>query len=123
MRDLANTFDVRTPEGRRSAIEAYDKYGWVVTGPLWIYWKLGKAIVKGFRSLTVEANLREIEAQRQAATEIIRLGKEQGVDELEITMSQQAGIGFKSPVDGVPIQFNVGASGTMTLKVKYRCDE
>jgi hypothetical protein len=119
MNDLAKKFDVRTPEGRRQATEAFDKYGWVIGLP-WVYWKVGKAIVRGVRSLTVDANVKEIEAQKQTAAEIIRLGKEQGVDELEITMSQQAGIGFKSPIEGTPIEFNVGTSGTMTLKVKYK---
>ncbi len=32
-------------------------------------------------------------------------------------MSQKAGVGLSSEVDGVPIEFIVGASGTMKLKV------
>lgn len=39
---------------------------------------------------------------------------------LKITMSQKAGVGLSSDVDGVPIEFIVGASGTMKLKVKYK---
>jgi hypothetical protein len=35
-------------------------------------------------------------------------------------MSQKAGVGLASDVDGVPIEFIVGASGTMKLKIKYK---
>jgi hypothetical protein len=41
-------------------------------------------------------------------------------DEIEITMSKKAGVGLASDVDGVPIEFIVGASGTMKLKIKYK---
>jgi hypothetical protein len=53
-------------------------------------------------------------------TEIIRLGKQHGVDELEITMAQEAGIAFKAPIPDISIELNVGTSGTMTVKVKYK---
>ena len=52
--------------------------------------------------------------------DIIRAGKENGADEIEITMSQKAGVGLSSDIDDVPIEFIVGASGTMKLKVKYK---
>jgi hypothetical protein len=54
------------------------------------------------------------------AIDIIKAGKENGADEIEITMSQKAGIALGSDVDGVPIEFISGASGTMKLKVKYK---
>ena len=87
---------------------------------MWLYWKFGKVILKTVRSVLLEANAKEIEAQRQAAIEIIRAGKEHGVDELEITMSQQAVIGFAAPIERAPIELNAGPAGRMTLKVKYK---
>jgi hypothetical protein len=58
--------------------------------------------------------------QRKVAIDIIRAGKENSADEIEITMSQKAGVGLSSDVDGVPIEFIIGASGTIKLKVKYK---
>lgn len=58
--------------------------------------------------------------KNKAAIDIIRAGKENGADEIEITMSQKAGVGLASYVDGIPIEFIAGASGTMKLKIKYK---
>ncbi|CCI20928.1 KH domain-containing protein [Microcystis aeruginosa] len=76
-------------------------------------------VLDGISLLTSGANEKEIAEQRKVAIDIIRAGKENGVDEIEITMSQKAGVGLSSDVDGVPIEFIVGASGTMKLKVKW----
>ncbi|NCR97347.1 MAG: hypothetical protein EWV58_13460 [Microcystis aeruginosa Ma_MB_F_20061100_S19] len=77
-------------------------------------------VLDGISLLTSGANEKEIAEQRKVAIDIIRAGKENGVDEIEITMSQKAGVGLSSDVDSVPIEFIVGASGTMKLKVKYK---
>jgi hypothetical protein len=77
-------------------------------------------VLDGISLLTSAANEKEIAEQRKVAIDIIRAGKENGVDEIEITMYQKAGVGLSSDVDGVPIEFIVGASGTMKLKVKYK---
>jgi hypothetical protein len=45
---------------------------------------------------------------------------EHGVDVLEITMSEKAGIGLGSSVQGFPLEFHVGKKGNMTVKVKYK---
>lgn len=63
---------------------------------------------------------KEIEAQRKTAVEIVRAGKQSDVDELDITMSEKAGIGLNATIEGVPVEFIVGNSDTMTLKVKYK---
>ena len=65
----------------------------------------GAVIWDGISSLTTGANEKEIEEQRKVAIDIIRAGKENGADEIEITMSQKAGVGLSSDVDGVPIEF------------------
>ena len=76
-------------------------------------------VLDGISLLTSGANEKEIAEQRKVAIDIIRAGKENGADKIEITMSQKAGVGLSSDVDGVPIEFIVGASGIMKLKIKY----
>jgi hypothetical protein len=113
MSDSSQKFDLTTEEGRKIAL--------TITQALFPieYW-IGKALFEGISSLTSGANEKEIAEQRKAAIDIIRAGKENGADEIEITMSQKAGVGLASDVDGVPIDFIVGASGTMKLKIKYK---
>jgi arginase family enzyme len=112
MSDSNQTFDLTTKEGRKNAL--------LVAQILFPPVVLGKALFDGIASLTSGTNEKEIEEQRKAAIDIIRAGKENGADEIEITMSQKAGVGLSSDVDGIPIEFIVGASGTMKLKVKYK---
>src|SRR5207302_1551108 len=94
-------FDITSPESRALVLEHFAKYGWIYSPQLW----LGLKIWKGVRSLGANAAAKEAKAQRKAAVDIIRAGKEHGVDELEITMSQDAGVGLGSSIEGFPIQF------------------
>jgi len=108
-------FDVTTEEKRRRTTQLILEYG-LFFPPLLIV----RALWDGVSSFVTDSNERELEAQRKAAIDIIRAGKENGVDELEITMSEKAGIGLGSSIDGTPIEFIFGASGSMKLKVKYK---
>ncbi len=112
MSDFNQTFDLTTKEGRKNAV--------VLAEVLFPAFSLGKALFDGISSLISGANEKEIAEQRKVAIDIIRAGKENGADEIEITMSQKAGVGLSSDIEGVPIEFIVGASGTMKLKVKYK---
>jgi hypothetical protein len=60
------------------------------------------------------------ENQSVAAANVIRAGKESGVDEMEIVMSHEAGLNFKAPIEGVNISMKAGAEGNITMKVKYK---
>jgi len=113
----SNEFDITTPEKRHKALTFLSQNSWLAMVPLALPVAL---VLDGISLLTSGANEKEIAEQRKVAINIIRAGKENGVDEIEITMSQKAGVGLSSDVDGVPIEFIVGASGTMKLKVKYK---
>jgi hypothetical protein len=110
------TFDLTTEEGRKNALEVTSAFLPTLIPFFWV----GKTLFDGISSLTSGANEKEIEEQRKVAIDIIRAGKENGADEIEITMSQKAGIGLNSGIDGIPIEFIAGASGKMKLKVKYK---
>jgi hypothetical protein len=115
-----NKFDITTPEKRKKILAFFQQNSFWLFEPILPFALLGVVIWDGISSLTAGANEREIEEQRKVAIDIIRAGKENGADEIEITMSQKAGVGLSSDVDGVPIEFIVGASGTMKLKIKYK---
>ncbi len=61
----------------------------------------------------------EIEEQRKTAINIIEAGERDGVGELEITLSEDAGLNVKNQVKH-PVEVVLGKKGTMTIKVKYK---
>lgn len=58
--------------------------------------------------------------QSKAASELIRQGKEKGVDEMEITMNNTKGFKLNVPLDDVNIDTILGSDEKMTIKVKYK---
>lgn len=60
------------------------------------------------------------EAEREAAAELIKKGKEQGVEEMEITMHNVRGGKFNIPVEDAKIDVSVGTDEKLHVKVKYK---
>lgn len=58
--------------------------------------------------------------QARIAEKLIKQGKENNVDEMEITLRNAKGIDLKIPTDGVDVTMTVGANEMTTLKVKYK---
>lgn len=63
-----------------------------------------------------EAQLR----QAKMATDLIKQGKENGVDEMEITMNNVKGLKINIPIDEMKIDAVIGADDTIKMKVKYK---
>ena len=62
-----------------------------------------------------------LKLQRDTAEALIKRGKENGVDEMEITMKNSRGIKFNVPIDdGIKIDTMIGADEKMHIKVKYK---
>ncbi|WP_179400670.1 hypothetical protein [Burkholderia guangdongensis] len=61
-----------------------------------------------------------IQAQREAAEAMIKAGRENGAESIEITMDQDAGLGLKGKFGPENVEAKVGKSGKMTVKVKYK---
>ena len=74
------------------------------------------ALVKIFLSERKESQLR----QSRIAEELIKRGKENGVEEMDITMKDTSGININIPIDGVKIETFVGHDNTITMNVKYK---
>ena len=80
---------------------------------------LGKKAIDAINGVlsTTESTIQE---QTKAAVEIIKAGKQAGVDNMEVTLDQKAGLNFGSEIEGLPIKVMVGKSGKMTINVKYK---
>lgn len=61
-----------------------------------------------------------IKAQQEAAESLIKKGKENGVDEMEIIVDNTRGFKLNVPMDDVKIDTMVGADEKMVIKVKYK---
>lgn len=61
-----------------------------------------------------------VEAQTKAAIAIITAGKENNLAEMELIMTQKAGLALGNCVNGIPIEAVVGKASTIVVKVKYK---
>ena len=66
------------------------------------------------------SNTDTISEQRKTAIELIKAGKEKGVDELEIVLEQKAGLNIETEVQEVSIKTQLGKNGNMIVKAKYK---
>jgi hypothetical protein len=107
----AINIDLTTPEGRNAAVEYFDKYGWLVSWPLWLTRHAFKAVRDNATKTT--------EAQKRAVVEIIQAGRQNGVKKMNIKIDRTAGLDFGSEIDGFPIKMKVGDAGTITIEVEY----
>ena len=60
------------------------------------------------------------EEQRRTALEIIKAGKDKGVDELEIEVDQAVGMKLISDNEIFKSNAVIGSTGKMTIKIKYK---
>jgi hypothetical protein len=110
---MGQTWDLTTAEGWLAAYQScYERYGWIWNPGGWLVRRLLKDVFK--------ASSATLAAQRKTAFELIRAGKESGVDTMTITVDQHAGLDLGSAVEGIPIQVRLGAGGKMIIEVKYK---
>ena len=76
------------------------------------------AIISQISSLVSGTDIAE--SQRETAIEIIKAGKDNGIDELEINVSQAVGLKILSGLEGLSTDATIGTAGKMTIKVKYK---
>ena len=105
---LIKKYDLNTPEG----IQQVKKVLWL-TSPVLAVGEL--FISKIFGNPTVDE-------QAKLAVELIKTGKKEGVDEMEISMKDKKGFELDVPIDGVEINTSLGGKGEMIVKVKYNKD-
>ena len=100
-------YDLTTEEGRNAAMG-------IVANNNWLAEKLVSTIKDFF------SNDKTMEGQKATAIELIKAGKNNNVDEIEIILEQDAGINIEAEVEGIPVKAMIGKDGKMKLKVKYK---
>lgn len=76
------------------------------------------ALEKGYDLLTQKD---KIQAQKDMVSTLIKQGKENGVDNMEIIVDDTVGLSFNgSQIDGCPIKATLGSNDKMTIKVQYK---
>lgn len=62
-----------------------------------------------------------LKLQKDTAEQLIKLGKEKGVKEMEVIVKNTRGLKFKMPIDeNLKINTLIGADEKMHIKVKYK---
>ncbi|MDD2709502.1 MAG: hypothetical protein PHV34_16065 [Verrucomicrobiae bacterium] len=67
-------------------------------------------------------NLKTIAAQKNAVIDLIRAGRENGVESMTIKLDQTIGLDLGAEVDGIPVRLKAGEGGCVVLNVKYGKD-
>ena len=76
------------------------------------------ALEKGYDLLTQKD---KIQAQKDMVSTLIKQGKENGVDNMEITVDNTVGLSFNgSQIDGCLIKATLGSNDKMTIKVQNK---
>ena len=58
--------------------------------------------------------------QGKVVAEIIKQGRDQGVDEMEIKVKNTKGLDLSAPIDGAEVTVTAGSKEYTTIKVKYK---
>ncbi|MFG0764965.1 hypothetical protein [Aeromonas rivipollensis] len=116
---MKKAYDLTNLEGLRKA--AKDARNGSVIGGMFgpQLWLLEKGFGLLERAIDTVSPAKAVKAQAQAAADLIKAGKENGVKKMTITMDEQAGIHFDAPIEGAKISFSAGSKGKTTLNVEY----
>lgn len=102
-------FDLTTKDG----MEIAKKYvlNYFELTPVGMLYKIGKMI---FDSDSVKKEGKTVE-------DLIKVGKEKGVDEMEIILDNKKGFHFDAPIDeGIKIDTVLGSDEKVRIRVKYK---
>ena len=76
-------------------------------------------LIKGLVTL-IQKHQEGQELQKQIACDLIKKGKDEGVDEMEIKINNMKGFSLNIPAEGFSIDTKLGSDDTISLKVKYK---
>lgn len=103
------TFDLTTKDGMEIAKKYVLSYFELTT--VGMLYKLGKIIFDSDR----------VKKQGKTVEDLIKVGKEKGVDEMEITLDNKKGLHFDAPIDeGIKIDTVLGSDEKVRIRVKYK---
>ena len=103
------TFDLTTKDGMDIAKKYVLSYFELT--PVGMLFKIGKMI---FDSDSVKKQGKTVE-------DLIKAGKERGVDEMEIILDNKKGFHFNAPIEeGITIETALGSDEKIKIRVKYK---
>lgn len=102
-------FDLTTDQGIKNS------FGFLASSPILSFLEVGFKI--GLKSIF---DSKRTETQAKLAEDLIKRGKVEGVDEMELTMDNSRGFKLKVPIDGIDVETKLGADEKMHVKVKYK---
>lgn len=103
------TFDLTTNEGMEMAKKYVQRYFELT--PVGMLFKIGKMI---FDSDSVKKQGKTVE-------DLIKVGKEKGVDEMEIILDNKKGFHFNAPIEeNIRIETTLGSDEKIKIRVKYK---
>jgi hypothetical protein len=105
---MTNTYDLTTKEGLKNSLT------YVKDNPLLLVSPAAHLIKLALNSKN------EVEKQVHVASEIIEKGKKEGVKNMKIKVSNQAGLDIQSSMKEFPIKCKVGSNGSMEIEVEYK---
>jgi hypothetical protein len=106
------SYDLTTADGWKAAVTSLRKIpliGTVYAPYFWVADRLINAV----------SPAKAVEKQAQAASDLIKAGKENGVKKMKIILDDKAGFHFDMPVEGAKINASLGSSGKTTIEVEY----
>lgn len=119
------SYDLTTPQGIAEAIADYAKKNplkvavFAISPFAAISAVLGSTILEKISKLS-EHPEKMIKAQRKAAVDIIKAGKENGASKVRVTLDQKAGIDIGGALEGYALKFTFGTNDHMTIEVDYK---
>lgn len=126
--DQEPTYDLTTYEGmRKAAIDFAGKSpkkaaamgALVAINPLLLpAFYLGNKAIDGLLN-TFKDPVKVIDAQRKAAVDLIKAGKDNDAKKLKVTLNQQAGVDIGGELEGYAMKFSFGSDSKMTIDVEY----
>lgn len=122
---MRNSSDLTTKKGLKSALSSSgaEAAASLILGP--VGGRLGFAAAKAISSFFDSGdNKSTIKQQEEAAAAIIKAGKENGAQSIEIELEQEAGLKvagvFKAQAGNGSIDTAIGKSGKMKMKITYK---
>ena len=108
-------YDLTTAPGMKLALKYFDHPMHILANP--VLYILVKAI-KAYQNNSVPT----LKQQEDAAVNIIKAGKEQGVKRLKIKVNNKVGAGMAAKVNelGVDIHGHIGTDDCMEMEIEYK---
>lgn len=104
-------FDLTTNDGLTNG-RKYLEFGLMAASPAYWVYKLAKSFL---------GSAPTPEQQRKTAEDLIKAGRDNGVDEMEIEINKEAGIKLKSKLEkDCDIETFAGRNDAIKMKVKYK---